>query len=65
MNPENLSAEALRLFNSLPPEGQREALQLAETHTEEEAVYLAALRSMPEKQRRQFLFSLSRKKWGL
>lgn len=65
MNPENLSAEALRLFNSLPADGQNEAIRLAESHSEEEAVYLAALRSMPEKKRRQFLFSLSKKKWGL
>ncbi len=65
MNPENLSAEALSLFNSLPPEGQRAAIRLAETHGDEEAVYLATMRSMPEKDRRQFLFALSRKKWGL
>ncbi|HXH71932.1 MAG TPA: hypothetical protein VNI58_03870 [Mariprofundaceae bacterium] len=65
MNPENLSAEALRLFNRLPPEGQRQAMRLAESLSEEEAVYLAALRTMPEKQRRQFLFTLSKKKWGL
>lgn len=65
MNPENLSVEALRLFNRLSPEGQREAVLLAESHTEDEAVYLAALRSMPENERRRFLFSLSKKKWGL
>ncbi|HXH64574.1 MAG TPA: hypothetical protein VNH42_03575 [Mariprofundaceae bacterium] len=65
MNPENLSAEALSLFNHLPPEGQREAVRLAETLGDEEAVYLATLRAMPEKRRRQFLFALSRRKWGL
>lgn len=65
MNPENLSLEALSLFNSLNAEGQREAAALAETLPEEEAVYLAALRQMPEKERRRFLFGLSRKKWKL
>jgi len=65
MNPENLSVEALNLFNNLQREAQKEAVQLAETHSEEEAVYLAALRSMPEKKRREFLFSLSKTKWGL
>jgi hypothetical protein len=65
MNPENLSADALSLFNHLPPEGQRAAIRLAETLDDEEAVYLATLRTMPEKQRRQFLFALSKKKWGL
>jgi hypothetical protein len=65
VNPENLSAEALSLFNHLPPEGQREAIRLAETLGDEEAVYLATLRTMPEKDRRRFLFSLSKKKWGL
>jgi len=65
MNPENLSAEALRLFNSLSSEVQRQATALAETHSEEEAVYLAALRNMPEKERRRLLFALSRRKWGL
>lgn len=65
MNPEDLSAEALSLFNHLPPEGQREAIRLARTLGDEEAVYLATLRSMPEKRRRQFLFTLSKRKWGL
>lgn len=65
MNPENLSIEALALFNHLNTEGQREAAKLAETHSEEEAVYLAALRQMPEAERRRFLFLLSRKRWGL
>jgi hypothetical protein len=65
VNPENLSAEALRLFNHLPPEGQREALGLTDTLGEEGAVYLAALRTMPAKQRRQLLFSLSKRRWGL
>jgi len=65
MDPENLSVDALRLFNSLPAEGQREAVRLAETNSEEEAVYLAALRRMPPKQRRELLFLLSKRKWGL
>lgn len=65
MNPENLSAEALRLFNHLSPEGRREAVELVDTFDEEEAVYLAALRTMPAGQRRQFLFSLSKRRWGL
>jgi len=65
MNPENLSAEALAIFNHLSATGQREAAKLAETHSEEEAVYLAALREMPESERRRFLFSLSRRRWGL
>jgi hypothetical protein len=65
MNPENLSAEALSLFNQLPFEGQREAILLAQTLGDEEAVYMATLRTMPEKDRRRFLFALSKKKWGL
>jgi len=65
MNPENLSSEALSLFNTLPAEGQREACSLAESLSEDEAVYLAALRTMPAEKKRQFLFSLSKKKWGL
>jgi len=65
MNPENLSAEALSLFNHLPPEGQREAMRLAEALGDEEAVYLATMRSMPEKRRRQLLFALSKRKWDL
>ncbi|MDQ6971623.1 MAG: hypothetical protein Q9M30_03155 [Mariprofundaceae bacterium] len=65
MNPENLSAQALQLFNDLAADVQRQAVSLSESLPEEEAVYLAAMRSMPEKQRRQLLFSLSRRKWGL
>ena len=65
VNPENLSAEALCLLNGLSAEGQREAVRLAETMSEEEAVYIAAFRSMPEQDRRRFLFNLSKKKWGL
>ena len=65
MNPENLSAEALSLFNRLPPEGQRAAIRLAEHMGDEQAVYLATLRTLPEAARRRFLFALSRKKWGL
>ncbi|WP_018294142.1 hypothetical protein [Mariprofundus ferrooxydans] len=60
-----MSAQALRLFNTLSSDVQREALTLAESLPEDEAVYVAALRSMPTNKRRQFLFSLSKKKWGL
>ncbi|PIP02543.1 MAG: hypothetical protein COW18_03380 [Zetaproteobacteria bacterium CG12_big_fil_rev_8_21_14_0_65_54_13] len=60
-----MSAEALRLFNTLSADVQRQAVALSETVSEDEAVYLAALRSMPEKERRQFLFKLSGQKWGL
>jgi len=35
MNPENLSAEALRIFNNLPTELQSEAMQLCLSHSEE------------------------------
>ena len=65
MNPENLSADALSLFNSLSSYGQQEACELVEEMPEEQAVYIAALRSMPKDQRRQFIFSLSKKRWGL
>jgi len=65
MNPENLSAEALRLFNTLSADVQRQAVSLSETVSEDEAVYLATMRSMSEKERRQFLFKLSSQKWGL
>ncbi|HKI62786.1 MAG TPA: hypothetical protein VKA31_10870 [Mariprofundaceae bacterium] len=65
MNPENLSSAALRLFNHLPADVQRQAVNLSESLPEDEAVYLAALRSMPENERRQLLFELSRHKWGL
>jgi len=65
MNPENLSIETLSLFNHLNVEGQREAIALAESLPEDEAVYLAVLRQMPESERRRFLFSLSQKRWGL
>lgn len=65
MNPENLSAEALRIFNNLPPELQQEVIQLCELHSENEAVYLTALRNMDEREKRKFLFGLSRIKHGL
>ena len=65
MNPENLSAEALRLFNSLNPETQREVITLAENLSEEEAVYVAVLRHMKPDEKRRLLFALSRHKWGL
>jgi len=65
MNPENLIIETLALFNALSSESQREAMDLAEAMTEDEAVYLAALRNIPKEKRRRFLFSLSKKKWGL
>ncbi|GAV20909.1 hypothetical protein MMIC_P1885 [Mariprofundus micogutta] len=65
MNPEELSFEALSLFNALSSDGQRQACHLAESLPEDEAVYLAAMRSMPKAKRRQFLFSLSKKRWGL
>ena len=65
MNPENLSVEALSLFNALSPDAQREAMKLSEDLPEEESVYIAALRSMPKAKRRQFLFKLSKKKWNL
>jgi len=60
-----MSAQALRLFNTLSADVQREALTLAGSLPEDEAVYVAALRSMPADKRRQFLFSLSKKRWGL
>jgi len=65
MNPENLSIESLSLFNALSADSQQEAMRLAESMSEEEAVYLAVLRSMPKEKRREFLFKLSKKKWGL
>jgi len=65
MNPENLSAAALRLFNTLPADVQRQAVVLAESLPEDEAVYLAAMRSMPEKERRRMLFAISGHKWGI
>jgi len=65
MNPENLSAEALRIFNNLPTELQSEAMQLCLSHSETEAVYLTALRNMDEREKRKFLFRLSRTRWGL
>jgi len=65
MNPEELSIDALSLFNALSTDAQREALKLAESLSEEEAVYVAALRSMPKDKRRKFLFKLSKKRWGL
>jgi len=65
LNPENLSADALTLFNTLSPSGQREACELVDELPEEQAVYIAALRAMPQERRRQFIFSLSKKRWGL
>ncbi|ATX81912.1 hypothetical protein Ga0123462_1045 [Mariprofundus ferrinatatus] len=65
MNPENLSADALTIFNNLPAELQRQAIALCESHSEDEAVYLIALRNMNERERRKFLFRLSRNRWGL
>ncbi len=65
MNPENLSADALTLFNSLPSHGQQQACELVDEMPEEQAVYIAALRSIPKEKRRQFIFSLSKKRWEL
>jgi hypothetical protein len=65
MNPENLSTEALHLFNTLSPVAQREAVELSASLSEEEAVYVAALRHMTAQERRRFLFALSKKRWGL
>ena len=65
LNPANLSAEALTLFNTLSPYGQQEACELVEEMPEEQAVYVAALRAMPKDKRRAFIFSLSKKRWGL
>lgn len=65
MNPENMSIEALQLFNTFSDEVRQQAVLLSETLSENEAVYLAALRNMPAKERRRFLFSLSKQKWGL
>jgi len=65
VNPENLSTEALHIFNNLPSELQQEVLQLCELHSENEAVYLTALRNMDEREKRKFLFRLSRIKHGL
>jgi len=65
MNPEELGLEALSLFNTLNADGRREASRLAETLPADEAVYVAVLRQMPEKERRRFLFKLSQKKWKL
>ena len=65
MNPENLGIDTLSLFNKLSTDGQREACYLAESMPEEEAVYIAILRSIPNDKKRQLLFSLSKKKWGL
>jgi len=65
VNPENLSAEALRIFNNLPSELQREVILLCESHPEDEAVYLTAMRNMNERERRKLLFRLSRKRWNL
>lgn len=65
MNPDNMNAEALTLFNTLSADVQRQACYLTESHSENEAVYLAALRSMPQDRRREFLFTLSKQRWGL
>jgi len=65
MNPENLSIETLSLFNQLPADARREACNLAESMPEEEAVYITLLRNLPNDKKRQLLFSLSKKKWGL
>jgi len=65
LNPENLSTDALSLFNALSPDGQRHACGLTEEMPEEQAVYIAALRAMPKEKRRAFIFSLSKKRWGL
>ncbi|ATX79784.1 hypothetical protein Ga0123461_1368 [Mariprofundus aestuarium] len=65
MNPENLSIDALQIFNNLPSELQQQAIQLCGSHSEDEAVYLVALRNMNERERRKLLFRLSRKRWGL
>ena len=65
MNPENLNADALSLFNSLGTEARSEAVMLTEEFSENEAVYLAAMRSMDVKSKRELLFALSRNRWGL
>jgi len=65
MNPENLTAEALSLFNNMSPDAQREASSLAVSLSEDEAVYLAAFRAVEKDKRRQFLFCLSKNRWGL
>ena len=65
LNPENLSSDALSIFNNLPNELQREVIQLCESHSEDEAVYLTAMRNMNEREKRKFLFRLSRNRWGL
>jgi len=65
MNPENLTSDALALFNRLGPEARREAVLLTGSHSENEAVYLAAMRRMSEKRKRELLFNLSRMKWNL
>jgi len=65
MNPENLTSDALTLFNRLGAEARREAVLLTESLSENEAVYLAAMRHMGESERREMLFVLSRERWGL
>lgn len=65
MNPENLTSDALSLFNKLGAEARREAVLLTESLTENEAVYLAAMRRMSSKERREMIFALSRERWGL
>ena len=65
MNPENLCEEALSIFNNLPGDLQQQAVHLCQLHCEDEAVYLIALRNMNERERRKFLFRVSKKKHGL
>ena len=65
LNPENLSSDALSIFNRLPSALQSEVIALCESHSEDEAVYLTALRNMDEREKRKLLFRLSRKKYGL
>lgn len=40
-------------------------MHLCESHSEDEAVYLTAMRNMDEREKRKFLFRLSRMKHGL
>lgn len=65
MNPENLSAKTLQMFNRMSDEARRETVLLTATHSEDEAVCLAAMRHMTERERRKLLFRLSRERWGL
>lgn len=65
MNPENLSADALQIFNKLPADLQYQVAALCASYSEDEAVYLTALRNMEERERRKLIFQLSRNKHGL